>query len=148
MAEMTFRRIAPATDTGLEGIFDGGLKLVDDDDDGDDAAASSSSSSSPGADRERESLTEVLGRLSLLVLAGGIAGLAPVGLKVLALPAVVSTALWRMARCDGGSARVWAGVEVVALLATGCVCAMGAAEAHVGIVAAAVLVSVDRKSVV
>lgn len=149
MAEMKFRRIAPATDTGLEGIFDGGLKLVDDDDDDDDGPAGGAAASSlrAAADRERESLTEVLGRLSLLVLAGGIAGLAPADRKVLALPAVASAALWRMARCGGGSARAWSCVEVAVLLATGCVYAAEnqgqiRGQARVSIVVAQVLAAV------
>jgi uncharacterized membrane protein YgcG len=118
MAEPKFRRIAPPTDTGLEGIFDGGLKLIDEPE------------ILGQVEREREGLSEVLGRLAILVVAGGIVGLAPTSSKVLALPAVVSAALWRMARCDG-STRILSGVEVLAALVTGSVCALGAAEDRV-----------------
>ncbi|KAF8545095.1 Ima1 N-terminal domain-containing protein [Trichophaea hybrida] len=118
MAEPKFRRIAPPTDTGLEGIFDGGLKLVDEPE------------ILGQVEREHEGLGEVLGRLAILVVAGGIVGFAPAGSKVLALPAVVSAALWRMARY-GGSTRILSGVEILAALVTGPMCAMGTAADRV-----------------
>jgi len=119
MAEARFRRIAPQAidDTGLEGIFDGGLKLSDE----------SEEIAQDGMAQERESLPEVLGRLGILLVAAGTAGLAPTASKSIALPIVVTAALWRMAR-NGTIARIFSGIEVLAALATGTMIALNAAR--------------------
>jgi len=119
MAEARFRRILPQTvdDTGLEGIFDGGLKLSDEPEE----------VAQDGAAQEREGLTEVLGRLGLLIVAASTAGLAPTASKSIALPIVVTAALWRMARNDT-IARIFSGVEVLAALAIGTMNALNAAH--------------------
>lgn len=142
MAEMKFRRIASPThdDTGLEGIFDGGLRIVDEPE---------IVTRGDGVRQEREALIEVLGRIGLLVVAGGVVGFAPTGFKVLALPAVVTAALWRMVRTNDAS-RVLSGVEILATIATGFVSALGVAEERVlenvgiGIVAGATVMEVWR----
>lgn len=141
MAEMRFRRIAAPVhdDTGLEGIFDGGLKLVDEPE----------ILTQSEVRREREGLAEVLGRLGLLLVAGAVVCCAPPGLKVLGLPAVVTAALWRMVRTSEAS-RVLSAVEILATIGTGAATALGAAEDSVlekvgmGIVAVAAVMEVWR----
>jgi hypothetical protein len=118
LAEPKFTRISEPDDTGLEGLFTGGLKLVDEPE----------VIAAEGIGREKETLLEVLARLGMLVLAAG--GISALAAPVVALPIVVAAALWRMVRGDY-MVRVFSAGEIVAVLAVGGLSALGAAEERV-----------------
>ncbi|CCX06834.1 Ima1 N-terminal domain-containing protein [Pyronema domesticum] len=128
MAAAKFNRIPAPSDTGLEGMFDGGLKLVDEPE------------ILNEVERERESLGEVLGRLGILAVAGILVGVAPRGHKVLAVPAVVGVALWRLVRGDGGMGRILAGLEVLAGFTVCCAGVLGMEETTVERIGTALVV--------
>jgi hypothetical protein len=121
LAQAKFLPPAAHDETGLEGLLNGRLRLVDEPEEITAASAS--------MEGEREGLYEVATRFALLAVAGTSSSLATIDLHLVALAAIIITAAWRIFRTDG-STRLLCGSEALASLGIGIASHLGFVQAR------------------
>jgi len=121
LAQAKFLPPAAHDETGLEGLLNGRLRLVDEPEEITVAGAS--------MEGEREGLYAVVTRFALLAAAGTSSGLATIDLHLIALAAVIIAAAWRILRTEG-STRLLCGSEALASLGIGIASHLGFVQAR------------------